>query len=84
MDGAMKAIEVVSNSLSEGDFEALEPLVEKSCLDDIKRKLSFSTAKQREKLRVKAENIYGQFLYEVGIMFDETEEGKKISLVFPW
>jgi len=77
MDGAMKAIEVVSNSLSEGDFEALEPLVEKSCLDDIKRKLSFSTAKQREKLRVKAENIYGQFLYEVGIMFDETEEDVK-------
>ena len=76
MDGATKAVEVVSSSLSEGDFEALETLVEKSCLDDIKRKLSFSTAKQREKLRVKAENIYGQFLYEVGIMFDETEQGK--------
>ena len=61
MDGAKKAIEVVSNSLSEGDFDALEPLVEKSCLDDIKRKLSFSTADQREKLRVNAENIYDNF-----------------------
>jgi len=77
MDGAKKAVEVVSNSLSEGDFDALEPLVEKSCLDDIKRKLSFSTAQQREKLRIKAENIYVQFLYEVGIMFDESEEDVK-------
>ena len=76
MDGAIKAVEVVSNALSEGDFETLEPLVEKKCLDDIKRKLSFSTAQQREKLKVKAENIYGQFLYEVGIMFDDEVAGK--------
>ena len=76
MDGATKAVEVVSNALSEGDFESLEPLVEKQCLDDIKRKLSFSNAQQREKLKVKAENIYGQFLYEIGMMFDDEEQGK--------
>ena len=74
MDGATKAVEVVSNALSEGDFDALETLVEKKCLDDIKRKLSFSSAYQRERLKVKAENIYGQFLYEIGIMFDDEAE----------
>ena len=75
MDGATKAVEVVSSAMSEGDFTALEPLLETKCLDDIKRKLSFTTAEQREQLKVKAENMYGQFLYEIGIMFDETEEG---------
>ena len=75
MDGAAKAVEVVSSAMSEGDFTALEPLLETKCLDDIKRKLSFTTAEQREQLKVKAENMYGQFLYEIGIMFDETEEG---------
>ena len=76
MDGATKAVEVVSSALSNGDFETLEPLLEKKCLDDIKRKLSFSTATQREKLKVKAENIYSQCLYQIGIMFDDGEEGK--------
>ena len=78
VDGATKAVEVVSHALSEGDFESLEPLLEKKCLDDIKRKLSFSTSQQREKLKVKAENIYGQFLYQVGIMFDDEEQGNVI------
>lgn len=77
MDGAAKAVEVVSSAMSEGDFTALEPLLETKCLDDIKRKLSFTTAEQREQLKVKAENMYGQFLYEIGIMFDETEEDVK-------
>merc|ERR1739844_849889 len=66
-----------SSAMSEGDFTALEPLLETKCLDDIKRKLSFTTAEQREQLKVKAENMYGQFLYEIGIMFDETEEDVK-------
>ena len=76
MDGATKAVEVVSSALSQGDFDTLESLLEKRCLDDIKRKLSFSTATQREQLKVKAENIYVQCLYEIGIMFDDGEEGK--------
>ena len=75
MDGAAKAVEVVSSAMSEGDFTALEPLLETKCLDDIKRKLSFTTAEQREQLKVKAENMFGQFIYEIGIMFDETEAG---------
>ena len=79
MDGASKAVEVVSSAMSEGDFTALEPLLETKCLDDIKRKLSFTTAEQREQLKVKAENMYGQFLYEIGIMFDETEEGTLLN-----
>jgi len=77
MDGASKAVEVVSSAMSEGDFTALEPLLETKCLDDIKRKLSFTTAEQREQLKVKAENMFGQFIYEIGIMFDETEADVK-------
>jgi len=71
--GARAAVQTVSKLLSQGDFDALEDLMEKTCFDDIKRRLSFTSAEQRSALKVCEDNIHTDFVYEVGIMFQEDQ-----------
>merc|ERR1719419_818910 len=66
-EGARAAVQTVSDLLSKADFESLEGLMEENCLQDVKRRLSFTTAEQREALKIVAGNIIGDFVYEVGI-----------------
>ena len=44
-----------------------------TCFDDIKRRLSFTSAEQRSALKVCEDNIHTDFVYEVGIMFQEDQ-----------
>ena len=44
-----------------------------TCFDDIKRRLSFTSAEQRSALKVSEDNIHTDFVYEVGIMFQEDQ-----------
>ena len=80
--GAARAVEVVSDALSRGDFDALETVMEKSCLDDVKRKLSFTTSEERQSLAVRADEIYQDFIYEVGIMFDEAVKDRYVEITY--
>ena len=63
-------------------FYPLEPLESptsmslfllQTCFDDIKRRLSFTSAEQRSALKVCEDNIHTDFVYEVGIMFQEDQ-----------
>ena len=51
--GARKAVATVSGLLSRGDFEALEDMMETTCFDEVKRRLSFTSADQRTALEVR-------------------------------
>lgn len=76
-EGARAAVQTVSDLLSKADFDSLEGLMEKSCFEDIKRRLSFTTAEQRQALKILTGNIVGDFVYEVGIMFNEDAAGER-------
>ncbi|KAF5280401.1 hypothetical protein FQR65_LT03210 [Abscondita terminalis] len=73
--GSKKAVEVVSNKLSEGNLKALKGLVASEALPDLQKSVSLMSLAQREQLAIDIEDIYFSFPYQVGIIFND-EDGK--------
>ncbi|KAK4883955.1 hypothetical protein RN001_000226 [Aquatica leii] len=73
--GSKKAVEVVSNKLSEGDLKALDGLVATDALPDLQKAVSLMSLAQREQLAINIEDIYFSFPYQVGVIFSD-DEGK--------
>ncbi|TMW54639.1 hypothetical protein DOY81_000170 [Sarcophaga bullata] len=72
--GAKKAMQVVSSKLMNGEFTALNDLVTTEALTELKPVIQKLSVSQRRQLEVKESDIYLTFPYQVGIMFDETNE----------
>ncbi|XP_055373475.1 uncharacterized protein LOC129606883 isoform X2 [Condylostylus longicornis] len=72
--GTQQALQVVSNALSDGDFNSLEDIVDPSAVAELKTVLAQMSLSQRSELRVAKEDIYFTFPYQVGVMFDESNE----------
>jgi len=73
--GAKHAIVSVSSALANGDTTSLEDIVEPKALAEIKRNFSFFSPTQQQELAVHPGDFIRSFIYEVGIMFDDNEEG---------
>lgn len=82
LDGAKAAVEFVSNCLATGDLEALEEskAVTTECLKEIKLNISLFSLAQRQRLTVSKADIYYNFVYQIGIMFED-EDGDEGVLV---
>lgn len=65
---------MVSSKLMNGDFAALNELVTNEALTELKPVIQKLSVSQRRQLEVKESDIYLTFPYQVGIMFDETNE----------
>ncbi|KAF5302000.1 hypothetical protein FQA39_LY19070 [Lamprigera yunnana] len=74
--GSKKAVEVVSNKLSDGDLKSLEGLVSNDVLVDLQKSMSLMSLPQRQQLAINTEDIYFSFPYQVGIIFND-EGGAK-------
>ncbi|KAM7344776.1 m-AAA protease-interacting protein 1, mitochondrial isoform 2-T2 [Cochliomyia hominivorax] len=72
--GAKKAMQVVSSKLMNGDFTNLHNLITDEALSELKPVIQKLSVSQRRQLEVKESDIYLTFPYQVGIMFDETNE----------
>jgi len=77
--GAKTAIEVVSEYLQNKEYTALNELLDAKYLEKLKNHLNNISDEQRQMLKINAENIYFQFLSEVGVFLksEENNDGKK-------
>jgi len=73
--GAKQAIVAVSSALSSGNIAALEDIVEKDALAEIKRNFSFFSVSQQQELAVHPNDFVRSFVYEIGIMFEDNDQG---------
>ncbi|XP_046398675.1 m-AAA protease-interacting protein 1, mitochondrial isoform X2 [Ischnura elegans] len=75
--GSKQAVEVVSQAISKGDWDALQELVVEGTIAEIRNSVSRFSVQQRQDLAVSKEDIYFSFPYQVGVMFDDEKEGDK-------
>lgn len=80
--GSKKAVEVVSNKLSEGDTKSLEGLVIDDIIPNLQRSVAVMSLSQREQIAVNSGDIYFSFPYQVGIIFndEETEQRRYVEI----
>ncbi|RWS23387.1 hypothetical protein B4U80_09799, partial [Leptotrombidium deliense] len=79
--GAKQALVVISDNLAQGNIDALKGLVTEEARNEIGRNLTLFTPFQREKLRVKMEDIATFFAYRVGIIMNDGLECNPYFLV---
>lgn len=72
--GAKKAMQVISSKLMNGDFSTLNHLVSSEALNELKPVIQKLSVSQRRQLEIRESDIYLTFPYQIGIMFDETNE----------
>ncbi|XP_053673523.1 m-AAA protease-interacting protein 1, mitochondrial [Anopheles nili] len=85
--GAKQALQVVSSSLAGGEVKQLEGLVDRAALADLKQSISKMSVAERYDIHVDKEDVYFSFPYQVGVMFDESEDDSQkrfveITMVF--
>lgn len=62
-------MELVSGHISRGDIESLNGLVTPEVISIVKESLEELTLKQRQDFKIRQEDMYFCFPYEVGVMF---------------
>uniref|UniRef100_A0A182NAR2 Juvenile hormone esterase binding protein n=1 Tax=Anopheles dirus TaxID=7168 RepID=A0A182NAR2_9DIPT len=80
-------LQVVSSSLAGGEMKQLEGLVDRATISDLKQSLSKMSVAQRYDIQVDKEDVYFSFPYQVGVMFDESDDDSQkrfveITMVF--
>lgn len=55
-----------------------QDIVEKDALAEIKRNFSFFSVSQQQELAVHPNDFVRSFVYEIGIMFEDNDQGKYI------
>uniref|UniRef100_A0A182PCA5 Tim44-like domain-containing protein n=1 Tax=Anopheles epiroticus TaxID=199890 RepID=A0A182PCA5_9DIPT len=87
IQGAKQALQVVSSSLAGGEVKHLDGLVDRAALTDLKQSIAKMSVAERYDLQVEKEDIYFSFPYQVGVMFDESDDDSQkrfveITMVF--
>lgn len=78
--GAEQAIHHVSSCLAEGDFEELRDVVEPSALQEIQNNYADLSMSQRNFLAIKPEDLFLRFIYEIGMMFDDSANQRFVEI----
>ncbi|XP_035905132.1 m-AAA protease-interacting protein 1, mitochondrial [Anopheles stephensi] len=87
VQGAKQALQVVSSSLAGGEVKHLEGLVDRAALADLKQSIAKMSVAERYDIQVDKEDVYFSFPYQVGVMFDESNDDSQkrfveITMVF--
>ncbi|KAG4072872.1 hypothetical protein HA402_002615 [Bradysia odoriphaga] len=85
--GTKQAVQVVSTALASGELQSLDGLVSTEAQDELKKNLSVMSVSQRNEVAVNKDDIYFTFPYQVGVIFDESNESVQkrfveITMVF--
>ena len=71
VEGAKAAVAMITGCMSEGDFDALESVVEASALRTMRENWSLFSAEQKRMYRLEKEDVYWGFIYQLGIIMEE-------------
>ncbi|XP_052895291.1 m-AAA protease-interacting protein 1, mitochondrial [Anopheles moucheti] len=87
IQGAKQALQVVSSSLAGGEVKQLEGLVDRTAINDLKQSIAKMSVAERYDIQVDKEDVYFSFPYQVGVMFDESNDDSQkrfveITMVF--
>lgn len=74
VSGSKQAVEVVSSRLGTLDMKSLGGLVASDAIDELRGTTSRMSMAQRNEIPINKDDIYLSFPYQVGIMFDETND----------
>ena len=79
LDGAKSAVDFVSQCLSEGDLDAIEDsdVITDSCLHQLKLNLSLFSHNQQERLFISKNDIFYNFIYQIGVILDDHDAKKR-------
>lgn len=85
--GTKQAVELVSGRLATLDVHSLAGLVASEAIDELHGTIARMSVAQRNEIAINKEDIYLSFPYQVGIMFDETNDERQkrwveITMVF--
>lgn len=72
--GTKHAVHTISSKLVDSNFSELKNLVSQEAINEIKPTLEKLSVSQRNQLEINKDDIYLSFPYQVGIMFDESNE----------
>lgn len=72
MKGSQMAMCTVSENISKGNFDQLEHLVSRDAIHEIKQNYEELNDEQREFIRIDPEDIFLKFIYEIGMIFDDS------------
>ena len=70
--GSEMAMCTVSEKISNGNFDEISDLVSREAIKEIKHNYEELNTKQKEFIRVYSEDIFLRFIYEIGMIFDDT------------
>ncbi|GIY86403.1 m-AAA protease-interacting protein 1, mitochondrial [Caerostris darwini] len=73
-NGAKQALVIVASYLSKGDFQSLKGLVTDDAIAEIKGNFPSLTVQDREDLRVNLTDIGTTIPYQIGIIFDDSNQ----------
>ncbi|CAD5113271.1 DgyrCDS2450 [Dimorphilus gyrociliatus] len=73
---------VVSNLISSGNFKTLseKKYTIKSIIPEIQKNYNLLTQSQRHFIAVNAEDIFLQFIYEIGMIFDDATKERYVEI----
>lgn len=82
--GAKQALALVSSSLSQGDFQSMKGLVSDEAITEIKSNFAALNVKERQDLLIKITDILFAFPYQIGIIFDDTNQKRfaEVTVVY--
>ncbi|XP_055917791.1 m-AAA protease-interacting protein 1, mitochondrial [Eupeodes corollae] len=72
--GTKHAVHTISTKLVNSNLTELKNLVSQEAIDEIKPVIETLSVSQRKQLEINKDDIYLSFPYQVGIMFDESNE----------
>jgi len=79
VEGAKAAVEYISGALSEGEFDRLASVVSPECLSHLRKRVSQLSLQQRQLLKVKKEDIFISFIYQIGILMEDIQKEEEGS-----
>jgi len=79
--GAKQAVVHITNCLAAGDFNSLDGLVTVEAITELRKSLDNYSVQQRESLKIDLQDIYFGFIYQIGIMFDDSPDEQQKRFV---
>ncbi|XP_077990936.1 m-AAA protease-interacting protein 1, mitochondrial-like [Glandiceps talaboti] len=72
IEGAKKALVLVSNEISNGNIDELEGLLTEEAMNEVKERYKKLSVQERQSIALKDEDILYSFPYQLGVNYDTT------------
>ena len=84
LDGAKAAAEYVANAIAIGDFDTLQNsnVLTEDCMREVILNFSTFSNLQQQRLAFRKEEIIWNFIYQIGIMFDDEKQTRHVEITY--